>query len=152
MCKAALQDAIRGGNFVAKLTHLCSFWLDVSFFSHVKKHRSRFWLDVSFFSRVKTIVRSSDLLQLICVRKWLFGEYFSVFIYNKETFRSDRPKWPDRSKWTTFKAGPEYSGRTKPNWSVPFDVPTEIFKTLTSSIKTVNKADDLNVWRLNVFC
>ena len=28
----------------------------------------------------------------------------------KETFRSDRPKWPDRSKWTTFKAGPEYSG------------------------------------------
>ena len=44
----------------------------------------------------------------------------------KGTFRSDRPKWPDRSQWTTFKAGPEYSGRTKPKWSVPFDVPTEI--------------------------
>ena len=43
----------------------------------------------------------------------------------KGTFRSDRPKWPDRSQWTTFKAGPEYSGRTKPKWSVPFDEPTE---------------------------
>ena len=31
------------------------------------------------------------------------------------TFRSDRPKpkWPDRSNWTTFKGGPEHSGRTK---------------------------------------
>ena len=44
----------------------------------------------------------------------------------KRTFRSHRPKWPDRSQWTTFKAGPEYSGRTKPKWSVPFDEPTEI--------------------------
>ena len=44
----------------------------------------------------------------------------------KGTVRSDRPKWPDRSQWTTFKAGPEYSGRTKPKWSVPFDEPTEI--------------------------
>jgi len=26
----------------------------------------------------------------------------------------------------TFKAGPEYSGRTKAKWSVPFAVPTEI--------------------------
>ena len=48
-CEAALQTAIKGGNFGAKLAHLCGFWLDVSFFSHVKKHRSRFWLDVSFF-------------------------------------------------------------------------------------------------------
>ena len=44
----------------------------------------------------------------------------------KATFRSDRTKWPDRSQWTTSKAGPEYSGRTKPKWSVPFDEPTEI--------------------------
>ena len=44
----------------------------------------------------------------------------------KRTSRSDRPKWPDRSKGTTFKAGPEYSGRTKPKWSVPFDVPTKM--------------------------
>ena len=75
--------AIKGGNFGAKLTHLCGFWLDVSFFSHVKKHRSRFWLDVSFFSRVKTIVHSSDWLELICVSKFttqLFGECLSVCI------------------------------------------------------------------------
>ena len=70
MYEAALQAAIKGGNFGAKLTHPCGFWLDVSFFSHVKKHLWRFWLDVSCFSRVKTIVRSSDWLELICVRKF----------------------------------------------------------------------------------
>ena len=47
------------------------------------------------------------------------------FVKWKRTFRSDRPKRLDRSKWTTFKAGSEYSGRTKPKWSVPFDVPTD---------------------------
>ena len=45
------------------------------------------------------------------------------FVKWKGTFRSDRP---DRTKWTTFKAGPEYPGPTKPKWSVPFDVPPEI--------------------------
>ena len=44
VCDAALRAAIKGGNFGAKLTHLCGFWLDVSFFSHVKKHRSLLWL------------------------------------------------------------------------------------------------------------
>ena len=44
VCEALLQAAIKGGNFGAKLTHLCGFWLDASFFSHVKKHRSRLWL------------------------------------------------------------------------------------------------------------
>ena len=39
------------------------------------------------------------------------------FVKCKETFRSDRPKWPDRSKWTTFRAGPEYYGQTKLKWS-----------------------------------
>ena len=48
-----VQAAIKGGNFGAKLAHLCGFWLDVS-----------------FFPRVKTIVRSSDWLELICVRKF----------------------------------------------------------------------------------
>ena len=70
VCEAVLQAAMKGGNFGAKLTHLCGFWLDVSFLSHVKKHRSRFRLNVSFFSRVKTIARSSDWLELICVRKF----------------------------------------------------------------------------------
>ena len=45
------------------------------------------------------------------------------FVKLKGTFRSDRP---DRSNWTTFKAGPEYPGRTKPKRFVPFDVPPEI--------------------------
>ena len=39
VCEVALQAAIKGGKFGAKLTHLCGFWLVVSFFSHVKKHR-----------------------------------------------------------------------------------------------------------------
>ena len=43
VCEDALQAAIKGGNFGAKLTHLCGFWLDVSFFSHVKKHRDSDW-------------------------------------------------------------------------------------------------------------
>ena len=47
-CK--LQALIKGRNFGAKLTHLCGFWLDVLFFSHLKKHRSRLWLDFSFFT------------------------------------------------------------------------------------------------------
>ena len=35
---------------------------------------------------------------------------------------TDRPKWAaDPSKWTTFKGGYKYSGRTEPKWSVPFD-------------------------------
>ena len=53
VCEAALQATIKGGNFGAKLTHLCGFWWDVSFFSHVK-----------------TIVRDSDWLELMCVRKF----------------------------------------------------------------------------------
>ena len=48
------------------------------------------------------------------------------FVKWRGTFPSDRPKWSDRSKWTTLKAGPKYSCGTKPKWSVPFDVPTEI--------------------------
>ena len=79
----AQQAARKGGNFGATLTHLCGFCLDVSFFSHLKKHRWWFWLDVSYFLRVKAIVHSSDWLELICVSKFttqLFGEYFSVCI------------------------------------------------------------------------
>ena len=51
------------------------------------------------------------------------------FVKWKGKLRSHRPKWPDRSKRTTFKADPKYSGRTKPKWSVPFDVATEITGT-----------------------
>ena len=31
-------------------------------------------------------------------------------------------KWPDWSKWTIFKGGCNYSGRTEHEWSVPFDL------------------------------
>ena len=61
VCEVALQAAVKGGNFGTKLTPLCGFLLDVSFFSHVKKtsfailighiifftyenHRSLLWL------------------------------------------------------------------------------------------------------------
>ena len=54
------------------------------------------------------------------------GSRDSNFVKWKGTFRSYLPKWPDRSMRTTFKAGPEHSGRTKPKWLVPFDVPAQI--------------------------
>ena len=38
VCEAALHAAIKGGNFGAKLTHLCGFRLDVSFFFHTWKN------------------------------------------------------------------------------------------------------------------
>ena len=43
------------------------------------------------------------------------------FCQMEGTFRSDRPKWVDWSKWTTFKGGPKYSGRAEPEWFIPFD-------------------------------
>ena len=49
-CEAALQERyklqapIKGRNIGVKLTHLCGFWLDVSFFSRLKNHRSLLWL------------------------------------------------------------------------------------------------------------
>ena len=48
------------------------------------------------------------------------------FVKWRGTFWSNRPKWPDQSKWTTFKAGHEDSGQTKPKSTIPFDQPTEI--------------------------
>ena len=48
------------------------------------------------------------------------------FVKREGTFQSNWLKWPDQSKRTTFKAGPQYSSRTKPKESVPFDVPTKI--------------------------
>ena len=80
----AQQAARKRGNFGAKLTHLCGFWLDVSFFSHVKKTSFAILIGRISFSCVKTIVHSSDWLELICVSKFtkhLFGEYFSAASY-----------------------------------------------------------------------
>ena len=67
-CEARVrQTAIKSGKLGAKLTCLCGFSLDASFFTHVRKHRSWFWLQRIIFSRVKNIVRSSDWPELICV-------------------------------------------------------------------------------------
>ena len=71
--RSASCNSRRGGNFGAKLTHLCGFWLDVSFFSHVKKHLSRFWLGVSFF--FFTCENHSSLL-------WLARTHLRIKIYN----------------------------------------------------------------------
>ena len=88
------QAGRKGRNFGAKLTHFFGFWLDVSFFSHVKEHRSRFWLDVSlfFFSRVKTIVHSSDWLRThLCIKIynttfwWVFLSMYIINSYTKGT-------------------------------------------------------------------
>ena len=83
-CK--LQEPIEGRNFGAKLTYLCGFWLDVSFFSQLKKRSfatmmGRFNF---FFSRVKNIVRSSDWLELICVWRFFISfqwVYLSIYIH-----------------------------------------------------------------------
>ena len=49
----------------------------------------------------------------------------SNFFKWKGTLWSNQLKWPDQSKRTTFKAGPEYRGG--PNWNGPFHgVPTKI--------------------------
>ena len=92
-----------------KLKLIQTIW-DVILYSH---HFTFHWKLLVLVSRIQTCGTGGNNFD-----KW------------KETFRSDRPKWPDRSKLATFKAGPEYSGWTKPKRSVPFDAPTEIFKIL----------------------
>ena len=54
------------------------------------------------------------------------GTWDDNYVNWKGTIGSDEQKWSNRSKWTTFKARPEYSGRTKPKWSVSCYVSTEI--------------------------
>ena len=95
-CK--LQAPIKGRNFGAKLTHHCGLWLDISFFSHVKNHRTRFWLDVSFFF---TYEKYRSLLWLartrLCLKLYDIAslwEYLSMYVNNiiyKITKRSIKP-------------------------------------------------------------
>ena len=85
-CK--LQAPIKGGNFGANLTHLCGFWLDVSFFSNLKKtsfailvgriifltcenHRSPLWL-------AKTYLR----IEIYDIAFWWV--FLSMYIIKKE--------------------------------------------------------------------
>ena len=53
--------------------------------------------------------------------------YWEQQFWQMESDISVRPTEITRSVKVAFKAGPEYSGRTKPKWFVPFDVPTEVF-------------------------
>ena len=53
--------------------------------------------------------------------------YWGQQFRQMESDISVRPTEITRPVEVAFKAGPEYSGRTKPKWSVPFHVPTEIF-------------------------
>ena len=56
------------------------------------------------------------------------------FVKRKGTFRSDRPKCPDRSLWTTFKAGPEYN-RNFRNFGLNGKRPeSRVCKTVTNSL------------------
>ena len=67
-----------------------------------------------------------------------------------------RPRQPDRSKWTTFEAGPEHSDRTKSKRSVPFscpfDVPTEMSGILGCMESTLHVfwEIDMSFWLLAV--
>jgi len=66
------------------------------------------------------------IVHVIGIQKSFTGD--NNFVKWEGTFRSHQLKWPDWSKWTTFKAGPKYFGWTK--WSVPFNVPTKISRIL----------------------
>ena len=68
------------------------------------------------------------LVIVLVSRKQKRGTGDNNFVKLKGTFWSERPKWPDQSKWTT--RGPKYPGQTKPKWSIRFDVPTKISRIL----------------------
>ena len=59
------------------------------------------------------------LVIVLVSRKQKRGTGDNNFVKLKGTFWFEWPKWLDQSKWTTIKAGPEYSGQTKPKWSIP---------------------------------
>ena len=79
-------------NFGPKLTHLCGFWLDVSFFSHLKKHRSRFWLEVSFFFKLLWLVRTHLRMKIYAIAfQWLYLSTYTLYrvdltLYNKKGY------------------------------------------------------------------
>ena len=59
------------------------------------------------------------------IQKTVLGT--TILSNGKEHFGpTDRNDQTGQRGPTTFKADPEYSGRTKPKWSVPFYVATEI--------------------------
>ena len=71
-CHCKLQGPIKSRNFGSKLTHLCGFWLDISFFSHVKTHRSQFSLDIIIFFTFENY----------CLLLWLARTHLHMIIYD----------------------------------------------------------------------
>ena len=66
LCK--LQVPIKGRNFGAKLTHLCGFWLDVSFFSRVKTIICFFdWLELTYDTAFWSVFLSMYINEAIYV-------------------------------------------------------------------------------------
>ena len=100
--------------------------------------QQKFQFEISEIPRAQWMVHSSctdptqataRLVLVLVSRIQESGSGNNDFVKWKGTCRSERPnrpKWPDLSKWITFKAGLEYFGRTKPKWYVLFDVPTVI--------------------------
>ena len=92
---------------------------------------------------------TAHLVNVLSSRVQKSGTGDNNFVKWKGTLQSVQPKRPDQSKRTTFKADPEYSGRFKLRWSVPFDVPTEISGIL--GWMESNRWHHLlifNIWRL----
>ena len=59
-----------------------------------------------------------SVIVLVSCRKQKSSTGDNNFFKRKGTFQSNWLKWPDQSKRTTFKAGPEYSSQTKPKASL----------------------------------
>ena len=80
-CK--LQEPIEGRNFGAKLTYLCGFWLDVSFFSQLKKRSFAIMIGrFNFFFHLWKISFAPHLL--ICVWRFFISfqwVYLSIYIH-----------------------------------------------------------------------
>ena len=106
-------------------------WGETAYFRRLQK----FWFEISLISLAqwngtfqlhRPNPATAHLVIVLASRIQKSSTGNNNFVKWKGTFRSDRPKWPDRSKWTTFKAGHEYSGWTKLKWSIPFDVHVQL--------------------------
>ena len=119
---------------ILKLSQISVAWRFVKLRLTILKYHSWYLCQISLLIMLLPILTSVNLKKADMASRNIVmlgsGLGLNNFVKWKGTFPSDLPKWPDRSKWTTFKSGPEYSGRTKPKWSVPFDVPTKISKIL----------------------
>ena len=94
VCEEALQaaSAFKGGNFGAKLTHLCGLWLDVSFFFTRENHRSLLWL-VRTHLRVKIydIVFWWVFLNMYVINKQVLNDKTWIVLFWGQELRKFTP-------------------------------------------------------------